>query len=68
MVDEAAVYNRSLGSNEIAAIYNAGPAGKTAAGPYFTTPPAFHGVGEWYKDFSQTSDEEVRALLSQATH
>src|SRR5947199_177973 len=27
---------------------------------------SFHGVGEWYDDFSQTSDEEVRALLAQA--
>ncbi len=30
------------------------------------TPEPFHGVGLWYEDFSQTSDEEVRALLSQA--
>jgi putative phosphoribosyl transferase len=30
------------------------------------TPRAFHGVSEWYRDFSQTSDEEVRALLASA--
>jgi predicted phosphoribosyltransferase len=24
-----------------------------------------HSVGEWYEDFSQTSDEEVRELLVQ---
>ena len=30
------------------------------------TPPHFGGVGEWYDDFSQTSDEEVRALLEAA--
>ena len=30
------------------------------------TPPNFGGVGEWYEDFSQTSDEEVRALLETA--
>jgi putative phosphoribosyl transferase len=30
------------------------------------TPPDFHGVSEWYRDFSQTSDEEVRALLTRA--
>lgn len=30
------------------------------------TPPAFFGVGAWYRDFSQTSDEEVRALLDDA--
>jgi putative phosphoribosyl transferase len=27
------------------------------------TPPHFQGVGLWYDDFSQTSDEEVRDLL-----
>jgi hypothetical protein len=27
-IDEAAIYNRALSSNEVAAIYNAGPAGK----------------------------------------
>ncbi|HTW37710.1 MAG TPA: phosphoribosyltransferase [Steroidobacteraceae bacterium] len=32
------------------------------------TPPAFHGVSEWYRDFAQTSDEEVRALLERAAH
>jgi predicted phosphoribosyltransferase len=30
------------------------------------TPEPFRGVGEWYSDFSQTSDEEVRELLQQA--
>jgi putative phosphoribosyl transferase len=27
-------------------------------------PKHFQGVGEWYEEFSQTSDEEVLALLS----
>lgn len=35
-------------------------------------PPAFCGVGQWYEDFSQTTDEEVRSLLAHqdypATH
>ncbi|MEW1658041.1 phosphoribosyltransferase family protein [Streptomyces sp. NPDC093707] len=31
-----------------------------------STPFAFSAVGEWYEDFSQTSDDEVVALLSQA--
>ena len=26
----------------------------------------FYGVGQWYEDFSQTSDDEVRALLAEA--
>jgi|ERR1041385_2255254 len=29
-------------------------------------PEEFYGVGQWYDDFSQTTDEEVRALLDQA--
>jgi predicted phosphoribosyltransferase len=28
-----------------------------------STPEPFYGVGAWYQDFSQTTDEEVRALL-----
>jgi putative phosphoribosyl transferase len=28
------------------------------------TPPDFGAVGEWYDDFTQTSDDEVRRLLS----
>ncbi|SEO37946.1 phosphoribosyltransferase [Nitrosovibrio sp. Nv6] len=30
------------------------------------TPEPFYGVGQWYSDFSQTSDEEVLALLGPA--
>lgn len=30
------------------------------------TPSPFRGVGEWYADFTQTTDEEVRALLKLA--
>jgi putative phosphoribosyl transferase len=29
------------------------------------TPLNFEGVGQWYEDFSQTSDEEVRRLLAE---
>lgn len=31
------------------------------------TPEPFYGVGLWYDDFSQTSDQEVRNLLKRAT-
>lgn len=31
-----------------------------------STPADFYGVGAWYEDFSQTSDDVVRDLLSQA--
>lgn len=31
------------------------------------TPEFFHAVGQWYEDFSQTSDAEVRELLARAT-
>jgi putative phosphoribosyl transferase len=30
------------------------------------TPEPFYAVGLWYKDFSQTTDEEVRELLARA--
>jgi putative phosphoribosyl transferase len=30
------------------------------------TPEPFYGVGEWYADFSQTTDEEVREQLARA--
>jgi putative phosphoribosyl transferase len=32
------------------------------------TPEPFMGVGMWYRDFSQTTDEEVREILAQAKH
>jgi predicted phosphoribosyltransferase len=30
------------------------------------TPQPFHGVGMWYENFEQTTDEEVQALLNEA--
>ena len=33
-----------------------------------TTPEPFYAVGLWYKDFSQTTDEEVHSLLAQAAN
>jgi putative phosphoribosyl transferase len=30
------------------------------------TPEPFDGVGRWYQDFSQTTDQEVRSLLDQS--
>ncbi|MGG2465072.1 phosphoribosyltransferase [Streptomyces sp. RGM 3693] len=41
---------------------------RTAADEFIclSTPYAFSAVGEWYEDFSQTSDDEVVSLLSQA--
>jgi putative phosphoribosyl transferase len=32
------------------------------------TPEPFRAVGEWYVHFSQTTDEEVRELLTRAEH
>jgi erythromycin esterase-like protein/predicted phosphoribosyltransferase len=32
------------------------------------TPEPFYAVGHWYEDFSQTTDDEVRALLAQQQH
>ncbi len=31
-------------------------------------PEEFYGVGQWYQDFSQTTDEEVQQLLGKMTH
>jgi predicted phosphoribosyltransferase len=31
-------------------------------------PEVFYGVGQWYEDFSQTSDEEVHRLLAEMNH
>lgn len=31
-------------------------------------PEEFYGVGQWYEDFSQTSDDEVRRLLAEVDH
>lgn len=31
-------------------------------------PEEFYGVGQWYEDFSQTSDEEVHQLLAETNH
>jgi putative phosphoribosyl transferase len=33
---------------------------------YGISPTIFEGVGKWYEDFSQTTDEEVRSLLDDA--
>jgi len=33
---------------------------------FSAVPKHFHGVGEWYEEFEQTSDEEVLALLAEA--
>ena len=32
------------------------------------TPEALQGVSQWYRDFSQTTDEEVRELLTRIAH
>jgi predicted phosphoribosyltransferase len=32
----------------------------------YCTPEPFQSVGQWYEDFSQTSDEEVQKLLEEA--
>jgi predicted phosphoribosyltransferase len=32
------------------------------------TPEPFYGVGRWYEDFSQVTDEEVQMLLEKANH
>jgi putative phosphoribosyl transferase len=31
-------------------------------------PEEFYGVGQWYEDFSQTTDDEVKNLLVRVNH
>ena len=33
---------------------------------FSAVPKHFHGVGEWYEEFEQLSDDEVLALLAEA--
>jgi putative phosphoribosyl transferase len=33
---------------------------------YVMAPDPFEGVGKWFEDFSQTTDEEVQGLLEKA--
>jgi hypothetical protein len=52
LIDEPSVYNRALSASEVAAIYNAGSAGKCAR-PTVTTEPTSQ-VGYWGKDVTFT--------------
>ena len=47
IIDEVSIYNRALASNEIAAIYNAGSAGKCQPAAGCVTPPS--GLVGWWK-------------------
>jgi len=33
---------------------------------FSAVPKHFHGVGEWYEEFEQLSDEDVLAMLAEA--
>ena len=67
---------RALRQQEAASIVVAVPAGAPETCDAFRdevddvvcvlTPEPFHAVGLWYENFSQTTDEEVRALLERA--
>lgn len=54
-VDEATVYGRALGPDEIAAIYNAGVTGKCKTQTCATPPP---GLVAWYKGENNASDSQ----------
>ena len=55
IIDEAAIYNRALATNEIAAIYNAGSAGKCASVAATCTPPP-SGLVAWWSAEGNASD------------
>jgi predicted phosphoribosyltransferase len=52
----------------VAASETARSLAKEAGVVCLSTPPDFQAVSTWYEDFSQVSDEEVRALLESASH
>ena len=64
---------RAMGASEIVAAAPVGARDATAALADFAdkvvvmeTPDWFQAVGEWYEDFRQIPDDEVRSLLAQA--
>jgi predicted phosphoribosyltransferase len=67
----AAIGLRQLGPRRIVAAVPVGPPETCAALARhvdemicLAKPPLFFGVGQWYRDFAQTSDQEVRELLA----
>jgi len=54
LMDEPSIYSRALSSNEIAAIYNAGSAGKCALSPECTPPPT--GLISWWPGEGSAQD------------
>ncbi len=56
MVDELAIYNHALASNEIAAIYNAGSAGKCASAPVASCTPPPSGIAGWWPGEGNAND------------
>ncbi len=57
IIDEVSIYNRALGSNEIASIYLAGVAGKCTPGSTSCTPPP-NGIVSWWPGENSTADLE----------
>jgi predicted phosphoribosyltransferase len=66
---------RPMGPRELVlAVPVAPPSTLEALAPFadkiecLASPEPFYAVGLWYRDFSQVSDDEVRALLSRPSH
>jgi hypothetical protein len=55
IIDEASIYNRALSADEIAAIYNAGSAGKCFMPPPSCAPPP-SGLVSWWKGEGNAND------------
>lgn len=69
----ACLVARALGAAEVVLAVPVAPpewthrlAGSADALVALATPPAFFAVGQWYSDFSQTSDDEVISCLDRA--
>lgn len=60
---------RIVAAAPVAAVETARTLGEIAdAVVCVSTPPDFRAVSNWYEDFSQTTDEEVRNMLEAASH
>jgi hypothetical protein len=56
MIDEVSIYNRALSPDEIAAIYNAGSAGKCLTTPQPICDPPPSGLVSWWKGEGNAND------------
>lgn len=64
LVDDGLATGASM--RAAAGVRRQGAANVVVAVPVASIPEPFHAVGLWYRDFSETSDDEVRDTLARA--